>query len=309
MTLFFAMLSKLFPLYATMGAGVALSRAFGNLSGTLATIQLYLIVPVVVLTSLMKLSFSPDLLLLPFWLGFLCLTISAGTNFIARKVESPYAPLLAQASGAANLGYLGIPIAMIVLPADFLPVYVLTMVGGVLYENTVGYYWMARGRFSPRDAMRSLLRMPFLYAVVAGLAFNSMGVEIPALWEGLVRDFLGAYVVLGALIIGLGLAQKGCPTFHGTLFGAMLGIKFILWPALTMALLAVLRLTPLAVPVQYEPILLLMSVLPLAANTAALAALLEVYPQEAAGAVALSTLLSLGVVPAYVSLFGLAYGG
>ncbi len=308
MTLFFAMLSKLLPLYATMGAGAALSRAFGNLSGSLAVIQLYLIVPVVVLTNLMKLTFSADLLLLPFWLGILCLGISAGTNFIARKVGSSYAPLLAQASGAANLGYLGLPVAMIVLPTAFLPVYVLTMVGGILYENTFGYYWLARGRFSPRDAIRSLLRMPFLYAVIVGLAFNLMGLKIPALWDGVVRDFLGAYVVLGVLIIGLGLAQKGWPRFHAKLFGTILGIKFILWPILTVALIAVLRMTPLAVPALYEPILLLMSVLPLAANTAALAALLDVYPEEAAGAVALSTLLSMAIVPAYVLLFGFAHG-
>ncbi|MFA6279240.1 MAG: hypothetical protein WC612_00410 [Bdellovibrionales bacterium] len=308
MSLFFAMLSKLFPLYATMGAGVALSRAFGNLNNTLATIQIYLIMPVVIFTNLMRLDFSADLLLLPFWLGVLCITISAGTNFIARKVGSPYAPLMAQASGAANLGYLGIPVAMIVLPADFLPVYVLTMVGGSLYESTLGYYWIARGRFSPRDAIRSLLRMPFLYAVAAGLGFNLMGIKIPAQWESAARDFLGAYVVLGVLIIGLGLAQKGWPRFHGKLFSALLGIKFLLWPALTVALMAALRFTPLAVPALYEPILLLMSVLPLAANTAALAELLNVYPEEAAGAVALSTLLSMAIVPAYVLLFGFAHG-
>jgi len=303
MSLFFVMIAKLFPLYATMGAGVALGRLRGGLSGALATIQIYFIMPVVVFTNIMNLSFSPNLLLLPFYLGGLCLAISASVNYVARKAGSPYAPLLAQGSGAANLGYLGLPIAAIVLPLDFLPVYVLTMVGGILYENTFGYYWMARGRFSPREALKSLLKMPFLYAVLAGFILNFCGISIPPSWEGVARDFLGAYVVLGVLIIGLGLADKrllsGAPL---RLWGVLMAIKFLLWPVATMGLIVVLRFSPFAVPSLYEPILLLMSVLPLAANTAALAALLDVYPQEAAGAVALSTLLSLGVIPAYVML-------
>lgn len=308
MSLFLAMLSKLLPLYATMGSGAVLARAFGNSSKTLAQLQIYLIAPVIVLTNMMKLNFTPDLLMLPLVLAGLCLFISATTNFVARKVGTDYAPLLAQASGAANLGYLGIPVAAILFPADFIPVYVLTLVGGQVYESTFGYYWIARGRYHPRDAIKSLLRMPLIYALVVGLTLNVLGVTLPDMWESVARDFLGAYVVLGALIIGSGLAQNKKLMPNLSLLAAMFGIKFLVWPALTVAVLALLRTTAFAVPAMYEPILLLMSFLPLAANTAAYAALLHVHPDEAATAVALSTVLSLVIIPAYALFFGLAHG-
>ncbi|MDD2324669.1 MAG: AEC family transporter [Alphaproteobacteria bacterium] len=308
MSLFFVMLSKLFPLYATMGAGYGLARAFGNMSKSLAQIQIYFIVPVIVLVNMMKLDFTPDLFMLPCTYGFLCVVISSTTNFLARKVGTDYAPLLAQGSGSANIGYLGIPIAAILFPDNFMPVYILAMVGGQIYESTLGYYWVARGRYTARDAVKSLLRLPLVYALICGLVLNKLGAVLPKVWENTPRDFLGAYVVLGALIIGLGLAQNKKLVLNVKLLSVFYGIKFILWPVSTLTVLAGLRLTPFAVPSQYEPILLLFSFLPMAANTAALAALLDVHPDEAATAVAGSTLLSLVIVPAYVLLFGLAHG-
>ncbi|MDD3182540.1 MAG: AEC family transporter [Alphaproteobacteria bacterium] len=308
MTLFLAMLAKLFPLYATMGSGFLLSRAFGNMSKTLAQIQIYLISPVIVLTNMMKLDYSADLLMMPLILGTLCLSISFVTNYVANKAGSDYAPLLAQASGAANLGYLGIPVAAILFPDHFIPVYILTLVGGLIYESSVGYYWIARGKYTPLDAVKSLFRIPLIYALALGLFLNALGLVIPQMWEGVVRDFMGAYIVLGALIVGLGLAQNKKLTLNFKVLGTMLGIKFLVWPVAVIALLALLRLTPFAPPAQYEPIFMLMSVLPLAANTAALASLLNVHPDEAATAVALSTVLSLAIIPAYVLFFGLSHG-
>lgn len=308
MSLFFAMLAKLFPLYATMGAGFGLSRAFGNMAQTLAQIQIYFLLPIITLTSLMKLSFTSDLLVLPCFRFALCLAISAAAFALAKRYARGYAPLLAHASGASNIGYLGIPIATILLPESFLPVYILTSVGGTIYENTFGFYWMSRGRYQPRDAVRKLLCTPLVYAVILGLSFNLLGVRLPAMWEGLARDFLGAFVVLGALIIGIGLAGNGKMRLSGKLLSTICAVKFVIWPVATLALIVALRFTSIAVPQAYEPILLLMSFLPMAANTASLSALMDVYPDEAAAAVAATTLLSVIIIPVYALLFGIAHG-
>ncbi|MDX9690055.1 MAG: hypothetical protein RBT70_06245 [Alphaproteobacteria bacterium] len=309
MSLFLALLSRLFPLYATMGIGAGLGRAFGNMSGALAQLQFYLILPVVVLTNMMKMEFTADLLVMPVLYAVLCFGISSATFAFAKGCGVRFAPLMAQASGMCNAGYLGIPVATILFPENFIPVYILTMIGGTIYESTIGYYWMARGRYSPRDAVKSLLKMPLMYCLVVGLVLNKIGVHLPEMWQSLARDFLGAYVILGALIVGMGLAKNKSFKLHGKLLGFLFTAKFVVWPAVTVAALALLRLTPFAVPEMYEPILLLLSFLPLAANTAALASLLDVFPEEAATAVALSTLLSIGIIPAYVHFFGFAYGG
>lgn len=307
MSLFFSLLSKLFPLYATMGAGAVLSRSgAGNLTSGLAFLQIYLIAPVIVFTSLLKLQMVPELAVMPFvWFGFVA-AISTVTNFAARRLGSDYAPVLAQASGGANTGYLGAPIAMILFPADWLPVYFFIMLGGFFYESTLGYYWIARGRFTPRQALQSLLKLPTFYALLLGLAGNALGLRVPDMWQNIVRDFMGAYVVLGALIIGFAIAQNQRFVFNWRFLGTLYGIKFLLWPLLMLGLLHLLSVFLPDMPVAAHHCALLMSVMPLAANTAAFAALLKIHPEETATAVALSTLLSLVTVPVTVLLLGLA---
>lgn len=305
MSIFLSLLSKLFPLYATMGAGAFLARRAGNLTGPLAQLQIYLILPVVAFVNMTRLEAKPGLIVLPLALFAVCTAISGATYALARRAGSSYTPLLAQASGAANLGYLGVPVAVILFPPDLIPAYIFTLMGGVIYENTVGYYWLARGHYSARESLIRLLKMPTIYAIAAGLVLNAFDLQLPAMWDTVARDFLGAYVVLGALIIGFGVAQNEDFRLNARLLGTLLGIKFLVWPAVVVGLVAVLALTPFAVPDPYAPILLLMSFMPLAANTAAFAALLKIHPEEAATAVALSTVLSLAVIPAYVVLFEL----
>jgi predicted permease len=187
-----------------------------------------------------------------------------------------------------------------------MPLYFFIMVGGFFYESTLGYYWVARGRFSSRDAVKSVLKLPTFYALFAGLACNAAGLTLPAMWEGIARDFMGAYVILGALILGFAIGQNKKFVLNPRFLGALYGIKFLVWPAVMFGLLAVLRAALPNLPQAASHCALLMAIMPLAANTAALAALLKVHPEETATAVALSTVLSLVTVPVYALLFGLA---
>lgn len=306
MSIFLSLLSKLFPLYATMGAGAALSRVAGNLTAGLATLQIYLVAPVIVFANMLKLQFVPELSLLPVLFLAIGTLISVATHFVSGRLGSSYAPVLSQASGTANIGYLGVPIATILFPPDWMPVYFFTMLGGFVYESTLGYYWIARGAFSPREAIKSLLKLPILYALVAGLILNKFQFQLPEMWNGIVRDFMGAYAVLGALIVGFALANNKHLRVNPGFLAALLGLKWIVWPGLVWGALSLLRLTSWAVPEAGEKVLLLMSFMPMAANSAAFAAILGLHPEETATAVVLSTLLSLFIVPFYVMLFGLA---
>jgi predicted permease len=305
MTLFFSLLAKLFPLYLTMGAGAALGKVMGKLAGDLALIQIYLIAPVIVLASMIDLKFDAEIGALPFIFFGIRALISIITNFVARRAGSEYAPLLAEASGAMNAGYLGIPVAMALFPSDWIAPYIFVVGTGAFYDATLDYYWIARGRFSVREALKSLSRFPVLYAILAGIVLNTLEIKLPEMWQGFVRDFMGAYVVLGALIIGVALVQAQRIVFNVRLLSVLLGIKFLVWPALTFALVWGLRALSFGLPAYGEQILLLLSILPMAANTAALAALMRFKAEEAATAVALSTFLSLFIVPAYALLFHL----
>ncbi len=305
MTIFLALLSKLFPLYAVMGAGYGLARITGNITAQIAALQIYFIVPVVILTNVMKLSFTPDILILPAFMFCFCVAISSSVFWLSRKFKLEYASILSQSSGTANTGYLGVPIAIILLPPELLPVYMVTMVATIIYENSLGYYFIARSNFSPKQAFSQLLKLPTLYALIFGLILSVYKVELPDNLQNIARDFLGAYIILGALIIGLGLAQVQTWKFDWKFLTHMLGVKFIVWPLLMWGFLQADRHIFNLIPQSYAPILLLLSILPLAANTAAFAAMFRVYPERTATAIAVSTLCGVVLIPFFVILFGL----
>ncbi len=175
----------------------------------------------------------------------------------------------------------------------------------VIFENSLGYYFAARGQFSPREAILKLLKLPTLYALIVGITLGQMNITIPESWQNFERDLLGAYVVIGALIIGFGLSGVAWKDFHVRFVSLFMAIKFLIWPVVTFAVVWCDQHVFGLLTSDMHKILLLMSFLPMAANTVAFAALFKTYPAQAAVAVALSTLLGLIAIPFYVTLFGL----
>ncbi len=306
LALFTAIFARLLPLYLTMGAGFSLARRSGDITKNLAMLQIYFLAPVVILTNVMKLRVEAELFLLPLAFLTVCLIMSVITKLTATALKCDGVPALAQAGGTCNNGYLGIPIATILFPPEWLPLFIFAGVGGTIYENTYGYYVIARGNYSAKDALKKLITLPSLYAMAAGLILGALHVTLPAIWEDFARNALGAYVIVGALIIGFGVAQVRTWKFDWKYLNTALVMKFIMWPLVMMGLLALESQTIGFFTDAHHACLLLISIMPMAANSAAFAALFNITPDRMATAVALSTLLGLILIPLYAILLGLA---
>lgn len=305
MELFLTLLAKLLPIYLVMGAGYGLSRLTGNIAGGIAAIQIYLVAPVVVFTNVLVLEPTPVLAFSGLLMLALCCLISAGVYFATRNRPDGTGPVLAQSAGTGNTGYLGVPVALAIFGEDLLPAYLLIMVATVVYESTLGYYFIARGRHTPKDALIRLARLPMIYAAALGLVFAVNNWGIPAEWGGAARDFRGFYVICGALIIGISLAQVRDWRMDTRFLGTILGVKFILWPLAALAVLTLEKHALGLIPADHRAIILLMSLLPLAANTAAFSALFNIHPDKAATAVAASTLIAAISLPVSAVLLGI----
>lgn len=306
LALFAAIFARLAPLYLTMGAGFSLARRSGDITKNLAVLQIYFLAPIVILTNVMKLDVQFDLFLLPLAFFAACMIMSNVTRLAAKAFKCDGVPALAQAGGTCNNGYLGIPVATILFPPEYLPLFIFAGIGGTIYENTYGYYMIARGQYSARDALKKLITLPSLYAMFAGLALASLNVTLPAIWEDFACNALGAYVIVGALIIGFGVAQVRNWKFDWTYLNVILSAKFLIWPA---AMIGLLMLESAAIGFftdAHKACLMLISIMPLAANSAAFAALFNITPDRMATAVALSTLMGLVLIPLYAIFLGLA---
>jgi len=298
-----ALFIKLLPLYITVGLGWIAGRYLQASGRHIAGIMLYIVTPSVVFSGVMAAPLSPEVILLPAVVFGFCTCVALGHMVVARKLLSDgSAAVIPLSVGTGNTGYFGIPVALLLFGEEGLALYIVCMLGTTLFENSVGFYLAARGKYSIRDALVRVARLPSVYAFVAAVLLNFAELSIPEPFVPLFDNLRGAYSVLGMMIIGMSILSfrglAGNPVFTGLAF---LG-KFVAWPLLALAFWWLdanwLGVYDRAV---YQAIFLI-SITPIAANTVVIATLLEASPRQAAGTTLLSTLFALGFIPVMIAL-------
>ncbi|MCY4473035.1 MAG: hypothetical protein OXC07_09520, partial [Kistimonas sp.] len=169
--------------------------------------------------------------------------------------------------------------------------------GVVLYEFSVGYLIVAKGVMPARQSLRRFVRLPFLYAVLGAVIMKECGLTLDSTLSACLKDFRGAYSVLGMMVVGLTLSEFRRPEMDW-LFSAMslswnIGVQPVVGYILFGWVLDVSQPT--------LAIIFLMLASPMAANEVAIASSLRVSPEIVAPVVMISTLLALVYVPLCLS--------
>ncbi|MFY9287084.1 MAG: AEC family transporter [Alphaproteobacteria bacterium] len=299
------MMIKIVPLYFIMLLGFLFGRARPASAEPFSFLQVYFMVPLVTLTGIANLEFQSSYLLLPIITYVGCCVIALLAFVLGRQIWTDNTPnIFSYASGCANVGYYGIPVALAVFPGDIFGIFMMSMIGFTLFEGSLGYYLVARGHFTVRDSLRRLVRLPIIYAFAAGTCLSIMGQHMPDALKDITRDVRGCYVILGALMIGFGLSRLEHLKFEGKLIAFVFSFKFIAWPLLALSLIAIDRIwTQLYTP-EIHKILILLSVCPLPANAIAFALQLNIQADKASTLVFLSTVFALFYIPLVMALWG-----
>ncbi|MEM9468940.1 MAG: AEC family transporter, partial [Pseudomonadota bacterium] len=235
-------------------------------------------------------------------LSFIIMNISYFSCALIYKGKTQN--LMASGLPCGNTGYFGIPIAFALFDSTLFGVYLLASISSTMFQITVSYYILALGQFDWKEAVKKLLSLPPLYGAVIGLFLTFVNIPLPDMVSQTVDTMKGAFTVLGMMIIGLtlsGFQQIKLDVKFLTL--AML-IRFMIWPALTFAVIALDRVFFGGVLEPLVPILMLFSVLPIGADFAIYAANMNMYPQRAATAVLISTVVAAFVIPLAYTLWG-----
>lgn len=305
MALFFSLLASILPLYGMIALGWIAGRFYGVEKESLAGLAIYILVPAVSFYYVTALEFQPAYAALPF-LVFVLYSAMTGLFYALGKKLYPdkRANLLAICCASSNTGYLGLPIIILLFPPEWVGVYVFALTGGLLYEASVMYYIANRGNFSPAQSLSRVLKFPVLYAIFIAGALNYAGVDLPSALEPFWGYFKGAYVVIGMMIIGVSLSKLSrlviAPRFLAVVFLA----QFIVWPLAAFAVIGLDRMFIQGFPPEIYKMLLIMAIMPPAANIAAFAARLDLDPEKAASTVLLGTLFALFYIPFVLLMIG-----
>jgi predicted permease len=306
MTIFFELVVNLFPLYGLIAAGFFIGRFLHIDRETLINIVLYLCLPIVVFGFIAGLDLKPAYALLPLVMFLIQAVIGLAMLRAGRAVYGDArANLLSMCTAMGNGGYFGLPLVLLLFPPEWVGVYMFMLLGGVLYEGTLGYYIAARGKFTVGDSIRKVLKFPSIYAVAAGLLVNLAGIDMPDLFITYWGYFKGAYVILGMMIIGAALSKVDRLVFAPRFLVLVALGKFIAWPVLAYGFVA---LDSLFFHLFDEPVhmfVIVSSLMPPAANIAAFAEKFDIVPAKAATTILIATLFALFYIPAVLTLIGM----
>lgn len=271
---------------------------------SISTPLIYAFSPVVAFGSTAQLSFHGTLMLLP----LLTLTMAAITGLVSFAIgqkllrEKDMCFLLPQATGSGNNGYYGLPLAMALFPPEQVGIYFLVMLGTTLHESTFGYYFVGRGHLTVKHAFQRVIRMPVLYAIVAGLLFSALHVPLDAsvlkLWE-VAR---GCYVGIGMMIIGLALSQHKKFAWEGDFIALSMFGKHVIWGLAAAAFIALDCTVFDLFDKTIHTMIAILVITPVGANTAAFAAQHNFKTQIAATVVFVTTVISFAALPVVLPL-------
>lgn len=304
MPILLALLVKVIPLYANLILGFVAGKWLHVQRESIATLMIYIISPVVFFGGITRMEVTPALVTVPL-LGYLMALAVGGTTYaVSRRIYDDSRPnIMAAAAGTGNNGYFGLPVAMMLFDEQTVGIYLMLVIGVTIYESTFGFYITAKGQHSTAESLRKTLRLPAVYALLCGVGVSVSGFVMPEVFYDFLRYFQGAYTVLGMMIIGLGLSTMHRFTVDAGFTAILFIARFVAWPVLAWCMVWLDRECLGLYSEAVRVAILLISMMPLAANSVAIAALLRCEPEKTASAVLLSTIFAAIYVPVMVALF------
>jgi predicted permease len=303
MAVFLLVVGRVLPLYFLIGLGFLAGRVLRARKETVASLLIYVIAPFVIFHGAARTRLTPGILALPLFFFSLCSALSVAFLALASRIWSDARRnIVAFSAGTGNAGYFGLPLALALFDADAFGVVISSVLGFVLYENSVGFYITAMGRYSRRESLIRVLRLPTLYAYLSGILINVSGLPLGASYVSMAASFRGAYVVLGMMSIGLGIADMRRFELDYGFIGLTFAAKFFAWPLVAGSLVSLDSAFLNCYGHRTHQIIILLSIVPMAANMVAVATALRTEPEKSALAVLLSTVFTLLYLPVIAPL-------
>ena len=87
-------------------------------------------------------------------------------TYAQRRFSDQKKNLIGFVAGSANVGYFALPFISMLYGDYGVALTVLVIMGIVFYENTVGFFLLARGQYTTQQSIKKMLLLPALYAFI-----------------------------------------------------------------------------------------------------------------------------------------------
>ncbi|HEV7382284.1 MAG TPA: hypothetical protein VGN64_20960 [Dyadobacter sp.] len=295
---------ELLPVMAFVVAGYLIAKKFDFNSDFVSKPLINVLLPLVVFTNMLDAEPS-KLVTLPIVTFLLALIM----NFVAIPVQRKFAtetdPLLLRSSFSFfNIAFFGIPTVKALFGEESVSVLICIYLGSALYGDTIGFYQVAKTKFSSGQARREVLSIPFLYVFLAGVICKFFEVETPEIVKPALSVVSFAVSAAGMFIVGLQLGNVDFGKIRVPYFAKLLTIRTLAAAAIITVL--ILAVSAISGNVEEDDIrmLALVPLFPVAANVTVFAAFLKADEEQSSLLVFLSMMLSVVLVSIATVIMG-----
>ncbi|MEM9908078.1 MAG: AEC family transporter [Cyanobacteria bacterium P01_D01_bin.44] len=293
------LISAVLPIALVAMVGVYVGRSFELDLKTLARLNIYALLPALVLTSLAETTLalgSAIALVTAFLINtallyLLSIGLGRSLQFSPDEQKSLIATTL-----FANVGNMGLPFVLFSLGEAGLERAVVYLVGSSLMIASV-FPIVLKGA-GVRAGMIFTLRLPVFWATLAGLALRASGGTLPLTVDRGMTLLAGGAIPIALLTLGIQLSKTQFVFGRYELFGA--GLRLVVSPMLAWGIGRLLGLDGLDLQV-----LTLQAAMPVAVNSLIWVTELGGDTVRVARTIVLSTLLSFLTLPAVLWLSAL----
>lgn len=293
------LVSAVLPIALVALVGVSIGRSFELDLQTLARLNIYALLPALVLASLAEstLALGSAIALIAAFLlttgGLYLLAVALGHRL---KFSPDAQKSLIATTLFANVGNMGLPFVLFSLGEAGLERAVVYLVGSSLMTASV-FPIVLKGA-GVRAGIRFTLRLPVFWAALAGVLLQAFDATLPQAMDRGVTLLSGGAIPIALLTLGIQLSRTQFAFGRYELFGA--GLRLIVSPLLAYGVGRLVGLGGLDLQV-----LVLQAAMPVAVNSLIWVTELGGDPIRVAKTIVLSTLLSFLTLPGVVWLSAL----
>jgi predicted permease len=284
-------LAAVAPVLITVAIGFFWIRAGRRFDGaTVTPLLVEVATPLLVVSTLSKTHVPADAFAVTALATVIALAVFAAAGLVVLRLGGlrvrTYLPSLA----FPNAGNLGLPLALYAFGSEGLGYAIVFFAICSIAQFTIGQA-IAAGTAD----FRAILRMPLIYAVALGMALSIFEVQLPAWIANSLGLLAGIAVPLMLLMLGVSLAQLRVASLGRALVLSLLRIS--IGAVVGIAVTGLLGITGTA-----RAVFILQSAMPVAVYCYLFAELWKNEPEEVAGLVVVSTLVSIVTIPLLLDL-------
>jgi predicted permease len=282
-------------IYLFIGVGYLAKRSFKSQidERTITLLSVYFLQIFLTVWGLLKRPIDASLLQTPLLYVGITLSLAAVTMLLSRLMfaDVKERSIATVAALIGNTGNLGIPLGIALFGEESVPYTTIINLANVFFVYTFGVFYYSRGNFSVRDSLLNIVKLPILWAALAAIALNLWGYRPSGTIEKTLT--MGAYasMVMQLVLFGIYLYDTKITQLNRLLIGWVSGVKFLIVPIVTYAVMSLTELDPMV-----KGVLFMEMLMPLAVANVNLGSLYDCRPKQITALVFITSVLFLGII-------------